>query len=139
MNFLFSMFKEPPKRISFEDMQYAQKADLLIISTLSNNDQQILIYHTTSSINEIQAVEQALRSKQPIIIYGKNGSDENVYTKYDQIIKLGGIAYIYVGGLFEWLLLQDIYGIEEFSTTNKTLDVLKYKPINILNTKYLTN
>ena len=137
MNYLFSFFKES-KKISFEDMQYAQKSELLIISTLPNDEQHILIHGTVSSIQEIASVERALKLKNPIIIYGKNGNDETVHKKYEQITKLGGIAHIYVGGLFEWLLLQDIYGIDEFSTSNKTLEILKYKPINILNTKYLT-
>jgi hypothetical protein len=48
--------------------------------------------------------------------------------KYDQIKKLGGNAYVYPGGLFEWLLLQDIYGMDEFPTSKKVGDMLKYKP-----------
>jgi hypothetical protein len=42
-------------------------------------------------------------------------------------------VYLYPGGLFEWLLLQDIYGDDEFPTTIKELDILKYKPDNIIN------
>jgi hypothetical protein len=34
--------------------------------------------------------------------------------------------------------LQDIYGAELFKTTGKTLDILKFKPNNILNTNYIT-
>ena len=30
--------------------------------------------------------------------------------------------------MFEWLLLQDIYGNEQFPTLGKELDILKYKP-----------
>ena len=30
--------------------------------------------------------------------------------------------------MFEWLLLQDIYGTKEFPTTKKELEILKYKP-----------
>ena len=41
--------------------------------------------------------------------------------------------YLYVGGLFEWLMLQDIYGDKEFPTTSKQLDFLKYKPVKKLN------
>ena len=36
-------------------------------------------------------------------------------------------VYLYVGGMFEWLCLQDIYGNEEFPTTTRELDILKYK------------
>ena len=35
--------------------------------------------------------------------------------------------YVYPGGIFEWLLLQDIYGEDSFPTTKKELDILKYK------------
>jgi hypothetical protein len=52
-----------------------------------------------------------------------------VETKYDQLVGLGfKSVYIYPGGLFEWLLLQDIYGFDEFPTTKRVLDILKYKP-----------
>ena len=36
-------------------------------------------------------------------------------------------VYIYPGGLFEWLLLQDIYGSEDFPTTIVERDHLKFK------------
>ena len=62
-----------------------------------------------------------------IIIYGKNSNDETIYTKYNQLKKLGFTnAKLYIGGLFEWLLLQDIYGDNEFPTTTYNLDILKY-------------
>ena len=61
-----------------------------------------------------------------IIVYGMNSTDETIVKKYDQLIGLGFTnVYIYLGGLFEWLLLQDIYGLEEFTTTSKQLDILK--------------
>jgi hypothetical protein len=44
---------------------------------------------------------------------------------------------LYAGGLFEWLLLQDIFGAAEFPTTKKELDIIKYKPNKILNVKFL--
>jgi hypothetical protein len=45
--------------------------------------------------------------------------------------------YLYVGGLFEWMLLQDIYGKEEFPTTTKVLDILRYKPVKTFGKHYL--
>ena len=45
--------------------------------------------------------------------------------------------YIYTGGLFEWLMLQDIYGDKEFLTTKKELDILKFKPNKVLDVKLL--
>ena len=35
--------------------------------------------------------------------------------------------------MFEWLMLQDIYGDNEFPTTKKELDFLKYKPVKVMN------
>jgi hypothetical protein len=128
------------QRISFEDVQYAQTSGQLIINTMSVKEQSMLIFKTVDCELEIQSVERAIRLKEPIIIYGKHCNDETIYVKYEQIKKLGGKVYVYVGGLFEWLLLQDIYGEEHFQTTgtSSTVDLLKYKPINVLNTKYLT-
>ena len=69
--------------------------------------------------------------KQKIYIYGKNSNDESIYKKYEQILSLGLTeVFVYPGGLFEWLLLQDIYGDELFPTNKKELDILKYKPIS---------
>ena len=67
------------------------------------------------------------------IIYGENSNDNTVEDKCNQINKLGfNNIYAYKGGLFEWLLLQDIYGKEEFKTTSNILDILKYKAKKIL-------
>ena len=64
----------------------------------------------------------------------------SIYDKYEQLVKLGfRNVYLYPGGMFEWLCLQDIYSSELFSTTKKELDILKYKPQSKLNTYYLTN
>ena len=64
-----------------------------------------------------------------IIIYGRNCNDESIYKKYSQLLCLGFInVYIYTGGLFEWLCLQDIYSADLFPTTARELDILKYKP-----------
>jgi hypothetical protein len=127
------------KKVSFQDIQHAQTNErIIIINTLPEQEQSILIYRTVPIASEISQVENAIKLKNNIIIYGKNSNDESIYVKYNQISKLGGLAYIYVGGLFEWLLLQDIYGPDMFKTTSKTLDILKFKPNNILNTNYIT-
>ena len=63
------------------------------------------------------------------IIYGENTNDEKIETKYSQLKGLGFTKlYLYRGGMFEWLLLQDIYGTDEFPTTSKLLDILQYRP-----------
>jgi len=133
------MGNQNTKKVSFQDVQYAQTNErTIIINTLSEQEQSILIFKTVPIASEISQVENAIKLKSNIIIYGKNSNDESIYVKYNQISKLGGLAHIYIGGLFEWLLLQDIYGSEMFKTTNKTLDILKFKPNNILNTNYIT-
>ena len=125
-------------RIGFEELQQNLQQSVLI-NTLPIHEQDVLIRGTTTAQQEVSKVEFALQHKMPIIIYGKNARDASVYTKYEQLLTIGHThVSIYPGGLFEWMLLQDIYGIDEFSTSNKTLEILKYKPINILNTKYLT-
>jgi hypothetical protein len=64
-----------------------------------------------------------------IIIYGKNCNDETVEKKYKQIMSFGfQDVYVYTGGLFEWILLQDIYGKDEFPTTSIVIDILKFSP-----------
>lgn len=129
----------PIQRINFEDIQFAQKNNSLIINTLPSTDQSLLIKGTISWEKEIKAVELAIQKKESIFIYGRHCNDETIYLKYEQIRKLGGKVYLYAGGLFEWLLLQDIYGSDfQTTSTSKTVDLLKYKPPTLLNTKYLT-
>lgn len=128
----------PIQRINFEDIQFAQKNESLLINTLPSTEQNMLIANTISWEKEIKAVELAIQKKNPIFVYGRHSNDETIYLKYEQIRKLGGKVYLYTGGLFEWLLLQDIYGFQQFPTTSKTLDLIKYKPPTLLNTKYLT-
>lgn len=120
--------------VSHEDVQYAQLHHV-IISTLPTTEQHLLIDKTVPCQEEIKRVELAISKKTPIVIYGRHHNDVTVQKKYDQIKKLGGNAYMYPGGLFEWLLLQDIYGNDHFKTTvyTKPMDLIKYKPNNILN------
>lgn len=41
--------------------------------------------------------------------------------------------------MFEWLLMQDIYGNDEFITTSNDLDILKYKSISDINKLLIKN
>ena len=41
--------------------------------------------------------------------------------------------------MFEWLMLQDIYGSDAFPTNKKQSDILKFKPTPILNISLLEN
>ena len=65
---------------------------------------------------------------QHIIVYGKNNNDEKIFIKHKQLINLGFTNIsIYIGGLFEWMLLQEVYGELAFPTTSSELDILRYK------------
>lgn len=131
------------RKINFEDLQIAIKNNekYIIINTLNDDEQNCLIKNTIHKEQEENVINQALKYNKnvKIIIYGKNSSDEKIYKKYNQLISLQFYeTYIFVGGLFLWLLLQDIYGDENFPTTNKCLDILKFKEQPILNIKYIT-
>jgi hypothetical protein len=39
--------------------------------------------------------------------------------------------------MFEWMILQDVYGMDEFPTTSKVLDILKFKPIRAFDFGFL--
>jgi len=132
------------KKINFEDMQSVCKNPeiYLLINTLPETEQNCLIIGTVNAQQEEILINKYLRSNKTIqiIIYGRNCNDEKVYTKYQQLIKLGfNNVFIYSGGLFEWLMLQDIYGFDEFPTTIKQLDLLKYKPRQQLNVGLIEN
>ena len=131
-------------RLNFEDIQEAlkNKENYIIINMLPTNNQECLLPSTIDFKQEEHIINHFLKNNKDknIIIYGKNVNDMTVYDKYEQLVKLGFInVYIYSGGMFEWLCLQDIYSSELFPTTKKELDILKYKPMSRFNTYYLTN
>ena len=130
-------------KINFEDMQNItnNSSDYIIINTLNENMQQCLIINTLRVSDEEEIINELLHNNKDkkIVIYGKNNEDEKIYEKLSQLAKLGFTSiYIYSGGMFEWLLLQDIYGNDMFPTTCTELDILKYKPFPKINVKYLT-
>jgi len=131
------------QKINFEDMQSVIKepALYLLINTLPESEQCCLIPNTIPPAQEEQMINQFLQKRTKhvkIVIYGRNANDDKIYEKYNQLLKLGfNNIFLYPGGLFEWLVLQDIYGSGEFPTTSRQLDFLKYKPKKILNVALL--
>tara|TARA_Y100001970_G_scaffold293717_1_gene442597 strand:- start:2074 stop:2481 length:408 start_codon:yes stop_codon:yes gene_type:complete len=127
-------------KINFEGMQNiinnnTTKGKFIIINTLDVSNQSCLIKNTLGPDREIEEIGKYMREdkKINIVIYGENCIDNKVINKYNQLYKLGFVnLYVYIGGLFEWLLLQDIYGDEEFPTTTKIIDILKYKGKSII-------
>jgi len=142
-------------KINYEDVQMACKHSYnsnktddndnnnnkyAIINTLDLVYQTCLIPNTIPIAEEEEIVNEIITNskKTKIIIYGLNSNDEKVYSKYEQLVKLGiKHVYIYNGGMFEWLLLQDVYGRELFPTTSRELDILKYKPRKILDILFI--
>jgi hypothetical protein len=123
-----------PIKIGFEDIKFAiQTPDkYLLINTLGINEQNCLIKNTVPIELEEKMVNDLLDkfefNTRTFLIYGKNTSDNSVDTKYNQLRGLGfSNIYIYPGGLFEWLLLQDIYGNKEFPTSGREPDILKHR------------
>jgi hypothetical protein len=132
------------RKINCEDMQKACKNmnNYIIINTLDTSMQQCLILNTIKIENEEALINSIIKKSKNknIIIYGRNCNDEKVYKKYEQLISLGFTnVYIYVGGMFEWLLLQDIYGSDLFPTTSSEIDILKYKSNRIFDVQYIQN
>jgi len=130
-------------KINYEDVQFIIKnpEGHLLINTLSAREQHCLIVNTININNEENIINTCIKRGTKgikIIIYGKNSNDEKLFAKYNQLTSLGFYnVYVYTGGLFEWLMLQDIYGEKEFPTTKKELDILKYKPNKVLNVPLL--
>ena len=134
-------------KVNYEDMQCVCRTEnphqysnssaaahtVLLINTLPPGMQGCLIPGTLP-IDEEEAAMNAMLSEpkgndREIIAYGKNANDDTVLKKYQQLTGLGfKNVSVYPGGMFEWLLLQDIYGATSFPTTSKELDILKYKP-----------
>lgn len=135
--------------INFEDVQSIidsgsgsrtfDRDHFLLISTLDAGKQDCIIKTTVlakdeeSQINDIISGQNANAEEITVVVYGKNATDERVMAKYTQLKTLGILnVCVYLGGMFEWLMLQDIYGDELFPTTGKCLDILEFRSPSIL-------
>lgn len=132
------------RKVNFEDVQYSMKNKnkFLLINTLDSSRQNILIKNTLPIDKEEELINKLIKSNQNvnIIVYDENANAPNLMKKYDQLVGLGFInVFIYPGGLFEWLLLQDIYGYDNFPTTSQERDILKFKGKSVFSSYYLTN
>jgi len=140
---MFSIFtKKTPQsiiRIGFEDIKTSIKDNTqnkyIIINTLPIKEQQCLIQTTIHAKKEEEIINELIQKDDDItiLIYGRNATDQTPQTKYDQLKKLGfDKIHIYTGGLFEWLLLQNVYGESEFPTTTICRDLLQYRPLPVI-------
>ena len=119
--------------VNYETLQSKISTSIILLNTLSLDDQKYLIKGTINAVYEIGFMNDQLKKNKniEIIIYGKDHYDTTVIKKYNQLKKLGfNNVSIYFGGLFEWALLQDIYGSSNFQTDGQIKDPLqitKYK------------
>lgn len=128
-------------KVSYEDIQMVVYRNMhvqhstLLINTLPASLQHCLI-KTTLDIRFEERVVNTFIEKNPnimIIVYGKNSNDITILHKYEQLVKLGFTnVHIYTGGIFEWMLLYEIYGKELFKITRYEIDILRYRPKSVL-------
>ena len=116
--------------INFETLKEMQKDGVIIINTMDENEK-VLIVGTLVAEKESEKINKMLSKndyEKDIIIYGKNCHEyKKLIKKQEQLFSLGfKNVYIYLGGMFEWLLLQDVYGQKEFPSEKKG-DILEFK------------
>jgi hypothetical protein len=136
MEYIYNLImgqQQSVQKVNFEDVQFiinSSRNNYILINTLSNHNQNCLITNTITVDKEEQIINGCLSNPNVrIVIYGKNTNDPKIIEKYKQLLNLGFMnIYIYPGGLFEWLCLQDIFGKDEFPTTIDELDIYKYRP-----------
>ena len=128
-------------KVSYEDIQMVVYRNThvphttLIINTLPASLQHCLIKTTVDIRYEEQIVNSMLHKNRDImiIVYGKNSNDITILHKYDQLVKLGFTnVHIYTGGIFEWMLLYEIYGKDLFKITRYEIDILRYRPKSVI-------
>jgi hypothetical protein len=130
-----NFFEKTLNKIGFDDLQRALVFPdrYIIINTLPMTEQRCLIKNTIPYDTEEEIINAIIDNgdfnKKRIIVYGRNTNDETAEKKYNQLRTLGFTEiYLYSGGLFEWLLLQDIYGKDDFPTTKIIHDILVFRP-----------
>jgi hypothetical protein len=115
------------EKANFDEVASRNKTTILI-NVLSEAEQGVLIRGTVPCSDEVAEVENAIAQRDTILVYGMNCHDERIFAKYQQIKKLGGKPKVYVGGLFEWMLLNEIYGNERFPLSTDQFDLYQYRP-----------
>ena len=117
---------------SFQQLQN-RKDEFVLINTLPLNRQHYLIKGTLPGLEESAKMNHYLYKNKniPIVLYGVDCNDVTVLHKFAQLKTLGFTnVSIYRGGLFEWALLQEIYG-SNFPTEGTLKDPLEvYKKID---------
>ena len=115
------------EKTTFDGIQQAVRGKgPILLSTLPKNEQRCLILSTLSPDVEEALLNKCLQrgeSGKHILVYGKNALDASPEKKCKQLLGLGFThVRMYPGGLFEWALLQEVYGTGLFPTTAKIED-----------------
>lgn len=105
--------------VNYENV--TQPSNTVLIHIMEES-QRLLILGTLTAEMETQKINEMLAKSEydtRLVIYGKNSRDyEKLLEKQKQLKSLGfRNVNIYLGGMFEWLLLQDVYGVKEFPST----------------------
>lgn len=104
-----------------------KRVDFILLNTLPIQEQQYLIKGTINAVSENDFINGLIKQEKSkeIVIYGRDHYDMKVIEKYNKLKKFGFTnVYIYFGGLFEWSLLQEIYGHSNFPTDGNINDPL---------------
>ena len=124
------------RSIGFDDFLTCIKTPekYAIIHTMSAGEP-VLIAGTLTATEEEAFMNDYLstyaENHKTIVLYGRNSCDDSPRKKRAQLLSFGiSDVYIYSGGMFEWALLQDIYGVGEFPTTGVVADLLVYRPLS---------
>ena len=118
--------------INFKQLkQLLEDNSVLIINTMPLEKQKCLIPKTINAIKETDFINDILESgkekTKTILIYGMNHTDISVQKKAKQLLDLGFKKInLYLGGMFEWLLLNDVYGKDEFPIQGTSSDILLF-------------
>ena len=104
--------------------------DIILINTLPLTRQDCLIKGTLKAFIEVEYMNKLLKTNKnkEIVLYGIHHTDVSVVQKYNQLKKLGFTnVHIYFGGMYEWLLLQEVFDTINFQTDGTIQNIVDYK------------
>jgi hypothetical protein len=104
--------------------------DIILINTLPITRQDCLIKGTLKAFIEVEYMNKLLKTNKnkEIVVYGIHHTDTSVIQKYNQLKKLGFTnVHIYFGGMYEWLLLQEVFDTTNFQTDGIVKNIVDYK------------
>jgi hypothetical protein len=120
--------------VSFKTLQ-EMTPNMVLIHTFKPEEQHCLIRGSLTAAKEMAMVQELMSDSTTrdvmMVVYGRNYMDPKPYQQADHLRQLGfRRVYVYAGGLFEWLMLHDLYGAEAFplvkTDSTKDEDPLKY-------------